>query len=55
MKTSGDKWFQEKTVSVSIGQGAVWLHPVGTMQLASFVANEGVDLQTPDCKPVVSP
>lgn len=44
-KTYGVPWYEGETVSVAIGQGAVWLTPVQLVQLASFVANEGVTFQ----------
>ncbi|HBE45435.1 MAG TPA: penicillin-binding protein 2, partial [Deltaproteobacteria bacterium] len=34
-KAYGQKWYEGETVSVSIGQGAVWLTPVQLVQLAS--------------------
>ncbi|MBP8625081.1 MAG: penicillin-binding protein 2 [Syntrophorhabdales bacterium] len=42
-KVYGKQWFEGETVSVSIGQGAVWLTPIQLVQLASFVANEGIN------------
>ncbi len=42
-KVYGKPWFEGETVSVSIGQGAVWLTPIQLVQLASFVANEGIN------------
>ena len=41
-KTYGVPWYEGETVSVAIGQGAVWLTPIQLVQLSSFVANEGV-------------
>lgn len=41
-KTYGQPWYEGETVSVSIGQGAVWLTPIQLAQLSAFVANEGV-------------
>jgi penicillin-binding protein 2 len=41
-KTYGVPWYEGETVSVAIGQGAVWLTPIQLAQLSSFVANEGV-------------
>ena len=34
-------WYEGETVSVAIGQGAVWLTPIQLAQLSSFVANDG--------------
>jgi len=41
-KTYGVPWYEGETVSVAIGQGAVWLTPIQLVQLSSFVANEGI-------------
>jgi penicillin-binding protein 2 len=41
-KTQGVPWYEGETLSVSIGQGAVWLTPLQLAQLAAFVANQGV-------------
>ena len=41
--------------SVAIGQGAVWLTPIGLMQLASFVGNEGVVFKPQIVNRIVSP
>jgi penicillin-binding protein 2 len=54
-KTYHDKWYEGETVSVSIGQGAVWLTPIQLMQLASFVANEGVTFKPQIVNRIVSP
>jgi penicillin-binding protein 2 len=54
-KTFGEKWYEGETVSVSIGQGAVWLTPIGLMQLAAFVGNEGVTFKPQIVNRVVSP
>ncbi len=40
-KRFGEPWYEGETVSVSIGQGAVWLTPIQLVQLASFIANDG--------------
>jgi penicillin-binding protein 2 len=40
-KRFGEPWYEGETVSVAIGQGAVWLTPIQLAQLASFVANDG--------------
>jgi penicillin-binding protein 2 len=50
-----DKWYEGETVSVSIGQGAVWLTPIGLLQLASFVGNEGVTFKPQIVNRIVSP
>ena len=55
MKNFGEKWYEGETVSVSIGQGAVWLTPLGLMQLSSFVANEGVTFKPQLVNRIVSP
>ncbi len=54
-KTFGEKWYEGETVSVAIGQGAVWLTPIGLMQLASFVGNEGVTFKPQIVNRIVSP
>jgi penicillin-binding protein 2 len=54
-KTFKEKWYEGETVSVSIGQGAVWLTPVSLMQLAAFVGNEGVTFKPQVVNRVVSP
>jgi len=54
-KTFGEKWYEGETVSVAIGQGAVWLTPVQLMQLAAFIANEGVTFKPQIVKRVVAP
>jgi penicillin-binding protein 2 len=41
-KTYGVPWYEGETVSVAIGQGAVWLTPIQLVQLSSFAANEGI-------------
>ena len=46
---------REKHLSVSIGQGAVWLTPIDLMQLASFVGNEGVTFKPQIVNRIVSP
>ena len=55
MRTQGVKWYTGETVSVSIGQGAVWLTPIGLMQLAAFMANEGVTFKPQIVNRVVTP
>jgi penicillin-binding protein 2 len=54
MKTFGQKWYPGETPSVSIGQGADWLTPIGLMQLSSFMANEGVTFKPQLVNRVVS-
>jgi penicillin-binding protein 2 len=54
-KTFGEPWYEGETVSVSIGQGAVWLTPIQLQQLASFVANEGVTFKPQLVNRIVSP
>lgn len=54
-KTYGQKWYEGETVSVSIGQGAVWLTPIQLVQLASFVANEGVTFKPQIVNRIISP
>jgi len=54
-KTYGQPWFEGETVSVSIGQGAVWLTPAQLVQLASFVANEGINYKPHIVNRIVSP
>ncbi|MGA3173896.1 MAG: penicillin-binding protein 2 [Syntrophorhabdales bacterium] len=54
-RTYGEKWYEGETVSVAIGQGAVWLTPVGLLQLASFVGNEGVTFKPRLVNRIVSP
>jgi penicillin-binding protein 2 len=44
-KRFNEPWYEGETVSVSIGQGAVWLTPIQLAQLASFVANNGKNFQ----------
>jgi penicillin-binding protein 2 len=55
LKTYGEKWYEGETVSVSIGQGAVWLTPLQLQQLSSFIANEGVTFKPQIVNKVVSP
>jgi penicillin-binding protein 2 len=53
-KTYGQPWYEGETVSVSIGQGAVWLTPVQLVQLSAFVANEGVTFKPQIVNRIVS-
>jgi penicillin-binding protein 2 len=54
-KNFGEKWYDGETVSVSIGQGAVWLTPIGLMQLAAFIGNEGVTFKPQVVNRIISP
>ncbi|MBP8699653.1 MAG: penicillin-binding protein 2 [Syntrophorhabdaceae bacterium] len=54
-KTYGQPWYEGETLSVSIGQGAVWLTPVQLLQLSVFVANEGVTFKPQIVNRIVSP
>lgn len=54
-KTYGQPWYEGETVSVAIGQGAVWLTPIQLAQLSSFVANDGVTFKPQLVNRVVSP
>ena len=53
-KTYNQPWYEGETVSVSIGQGAVWLTPVQLAQLSAFVANEGVTFKPQIVNRIVS-
>jgi penicillin-binding protein 2 len=55
LKTYGEKWYEGETVSVSIGQGAVWLTPMQLQQLSSFIANEGVTFKPQIVNKIVAP
>ncbi len=54
-KTYGTPWYEGETVSVAIGQGAVWLTPVQLAQLSSFVANEGITFKPQIVNKIVGP
>jgi penicillin-binding protein 2 len=54
-KTFGEPWYEGETVSVSIGQGAVWLTPIQLLQVSTLVANEGVTFKPQIVNRVVSP
>ena len=54
-KTQGVPWYEGETVSVAIGQGAVWLTPVQLAQLSSFVANEGITFKPQIVSKIVGP
>ncbi len=47
-------WYEGETVSVAIGQGAVWLTPVQLAQLSSFVANDGKNFKPQIVNRIVS-
>lgn len=54
-KTYKQPWYEGETLSVAIGQGAVWLTPIQLVQLSSFVANQGVTFKPQLVNRVVSP
>ncbi|MBA4416930.1 MAG: penicillin-binding protein 2 [Syntrophus sp. (in: bacteria)] len=54
-KTYKQPWYEGETVSVAIGQGAVWLTPIHLVQLSAFIANEGVTFKPQIVNRVVSP
>ncbi len=54
-KKFGQPWYEGETVSVAIGQGAVWLTPIQLAQLSSFVANDGVTFKPQLVNRIVSP
>ncbi|OPY75146.1 MAG: Stage V sporulation protein D [Syntrophorhabdus sp. PtaU1.Bin058] len=54
-KTYGQPWYEGETVSVSIGQGAVWLTPIQLSELSAFVANGGTTYKPQLVNRVVSP
>jgi penicillin-binding protein 2 len=54
-KTFGEQWYEGETLSVAIGQGAVWLTPIQLVQLSSFVANEGITFKPQMVNRIVSP
>ncbi len=54
-KTFGEPWYEGETLSVAIGQGAVWLTPIQLLQLSAYVANEGVTFRPQIVNRVVSP
>lgn len=55
MKVFGEKWYEGETVSVAIGQGQVWLTPIGLASLASTIGNEGVCFKPRIVSKIVSP
>lgn len=54
-RTFGEPWYEGETLSVAIGQGAVWLTPIELQQLAAFVANDGVTFKPQIVRRIVSP
>lgn len=48
-------WYEGETVSVAIGQGAVWLTPIHLAMLSSFVANDGKNFKPQIVNRIVSP
>ncbi len=53
-KRYNQPWYEGETVSVAIGQGAVWLTPVQLAQLSSFVANDGKNFKPQIVNRIVS-
>lgn len=53
-KRYNQPWYEGETVSVSIGQGAVWLTPVQLAQLSAFVANDGKNFKPQIVNRIVS-
>ncbi|MDD3845179.1 MAG: penicillin-binding protein 2 [Syntrophorhabdaceae bacterium] len=53
-KRYNQPWYEGETVSVAIGQGAVWLTPIQLAQLSSFVANDGKNFKPQVVNRVVS-
>jgi penicillin-binding protein 2 len=53
-KRFGEPWYEGETVSVSIGQGAVWLTPIQLAQLSSFVAGGGKNFKPQIVNRIVS-
>ena len=47
-------WYEGETVSVAIGQGAVWLTPIHLAMLSSFVANDGKNFKPQVVNRIVS-
>lgn len=48
-------WYEGETLSVVIGQGAVWLTPIQLAQLSAFIANNGKDFKPQIVDRIVSP
>ncbi len=55
LKALGQRWYEGETLSVAIGQGAVWLTPIGMASLASLIANDGVFYKPQIVNRIVSP
>ncbi len=53
-KRYNQPWYEGETVSVAIGQGAVWLTPIQLAQLSSFVANDGKNFKPQIVNRIVS-
>lgn len=53
-KRYNQPWYEGETVSVAIGQGAVWLTPVQLAQLSSFVAADGKNFKPQIVNRIVS-
>jgi len=53
-KRFGQPWYEGETVSVAIGQGAVWLTPIQLAQLSSLVANNGKNFKPQIVNRIVS-
>ncbi|MCS7281439.1 MAG: penicillin-binding protein 2 [Desulfobacterota bacterium] len=54
-RTFKEKWYEGETLSVSIGQGAVWLTPLGLATLTAIIANNGVLYKPQIVSKIVSP
>lgn len=55
LKVSGQKWYEGETLSVAIGQGQVWLTPIGLASLAQTIGNGGVFFRPRIVNRIVSP
>ena len=53
-KRYSQPWYEGETVSVAIGQGAVWATPIQLAQLSSFVANDGKNFKPQIVNRIVS-
>jgi len=53
-KRFNQPWYEGETVSVAIGQGAVWLTPIQLAQLSSFTANDGKNFKPQIVNRIVS-
>lgn len=54
MKRFHEQWYEGETVSVSIGQGAVWLTPIQLAQLSAFAATGGKNFKPQIVNRIVS-